>query len=69
MKFLKTIEDYIYGFVGSWAYFVGTCVADGFDDRMNAIQEEESNPLADSGEQDPFEVKAASKPEGNHGAN
>lgn len=64
----KKFSDFLAGHIGSWAYFIGTCVADGFNDRMSDIQEEEAS-MPQDGEQDPFEVKAASKPEGNHGSN
>lgn len=64
----KSITNFLAGYIGNWSYFIGTCVADGFNDRMSDIQEEEMN-MPQEGEQDPFEVKAAGKPEGNHGAN
>lgn len=68
-KLFKSVEEHVYGFVGSWAFYIGSCVADGFNERMNDIQEEESG-MPQEGEQDPFEVKVpASDSGGSHGAN
>ncbi len=65
----KKIEEHLYGIVGSWAYFIGTCVADGFNDRMSDIQEEEAGMPQEEG-QDPFEIKPPATDNGsNHGAN
>lgn len=44
MKLLKNIADFLAGPIGSWSYFVGRCIADGFHDRMEEIQEEEHMP-------------------------
>jgi len=36
----KKISDKIHEFVGSWAYFVGSVMADGYIDRMVEFNEE-----------------------------
>jgi len=36
----KKISDKIHEFVGSWAYFVGSVMADGYIDRMVEFNED-----------------------------
>jgi hypothetical protein len=45
----KKISNYFYGHIGSFAYFVGTCMADGFRDQMDELDEQEhlATQLAD----------------------
>lgn len=36
----KLISEKIHNFVGGWAWFIGGCMADGYVERINEIQEE-----------------------------
>lgn len=38
---LKKISDAIHQFIGEWAFFIGSVMADGFDSRMKDIEAEE----------------------------
>lgn len=40
-KLFLEIDATIAGYVGNWAFFIGKCVADGFNERMEEIQEGE----------------------------
>lgn len=47
----KVISEKIHDFVGSWAWFVGSVMADAFENRMNQIEEEleeQMNSMPDS---------------------
>lgn len=37
----EKISNWFAGHLGSWAYFVGRCIADGFRDQMDELDEEE----------------------------
>lgn len=54
---LKKISDAVHQFVGGWAYFFGSVMADGFEDRMQEIAEEEET----TAENELFEEKKAGK--------
>jgi hypothetical protein len=54
----KKLSDAVHGFLGSWAYFLGNCMADGFSDRWAEIQDEEE-----------LEELKAQNPEKVHGPN
>jgi hypothetical protein len=37
----KKLSNYFYGHIGSLGYFIGTCMADGFRDQMDELDEQE----------------------------
>lgn len=66
----KAIGNYFAGHIGSWSYFIGTCVADGFNDRMADIQEEEDKLHDETCEEcKDLELKPVDTSGGGHGAN
>lgn len=57
IKMFKKLSDKIHQFVGGWGYFFGSCMADGFEDRMQQIVEEEET----TAENELFEEKRAGR--------
>lgn len=41
--FLQKISDKVHEFVGSWAYFIGNVMADGYIDRMTEFYDEDED--------------------------
>jgi len=64
---LKSLKEFIYGHIGSWSYFVGSCIADGFRDRMDELDEEEI--LAGQQQDEEWQKVQGGKPDQGHGVN
>lgn len=73
-KLYTEIDSWVSGYVGSWAFFIGKCVADGFAERMEERAEEEHMGLVceECAAEMELEVEmplSGSKPVKDHGSN